>query len=343
MAIETLSFTVRPVDGTDHALSDAVFAHMCAAGAHDLPDFPPPCRHRFDTMFRVPRVGHETRRWAAVTPDGDVAGLLTLDLTTIDNLDSAEMEISVLPGLRRRGIGRDLYRLGVDFLRERGRRRIFAFAPVSLPGAPRDEAGARFAEAMGMTNALDDVRRRLDVTTLDRAVLDTLAAEARAKADGYTLLRWRRTPEEYLDDIAYLEGRLSTDAPMGDLVWEPEKIDSSRLRAVEDVREAYGQRTFSAAARHDASGRIVAWTFIQQDASVRDQAWQGITIVRPDHRGHRLGMLVKVENLRYALEALPGLRHVDTWNAAANAHMIGINEAMGFAPVDAWLNLQQEI
>jgi GNAT superfamily N-acetyltransferase len=343
MAIETHSFTVRPVDGTDLDLRDAVFTHMRAAGAHDLPDFPPACRRRFDTMFTHPRPGHDVLRWAAVTADGDVAGLLTIDLFTIDNLDSAELEISVLPAYRRRGLGRDLYRRGVDLLRERGRRRIFAMVPVALPGTSRDEAGARFAEAMGMTNALDDVRRRLDVTALDRAVLDTLADEARTKADGYTLLRWQRTPEEYLDDIAYLDSRLSTDAPMGDLVFEPQKIDAGRLRADDEVREAYGQRTFSTAARHDASGRLVAWTFLQQDHDVHDQAWQGITLVRPDHRGHRLGMLVKVENLRYALDHLPRLHHIDTWNAASNTHMVAINEALGFAPVDRWLNLQHEI
>ena len=31
---------------------------------------------------------------------------------------------------------------------------------------------------------------------------------------------------------------------------------------------------------------------------------------------------------------------MDTWNAAVNDHMISINEAMGFRPVDGWNNFQ---
>lgn len=342
MAIETRSPTITPVDGTDPHLREGFFAVMQAIGAHDHPDFPPPCRQRYDLSFTMPRPGQRTLRWVAVD-DGAAVGLLQLVLHTLDNTDSAEMEISVLPEYRRRGIGRALYRFGVDVLRAEGRHRIFAMAPVGLPGRPRDEAGARFGAAMGMTNGLDDIRRRLDVSTLDHAALDALAEQARAKAQGYSLLRWQRTPEEYVDDIAYLESRLSTDAPLGDLVWEPENIDGDRVRGVEEFHAVLGLRKFSTVARHDATGRIVAWTIVFQDPSERENAGQGITLVLPEHRGHRLGTLVKVENLRYALEGLPGVRHIDTWNAASNSYMIEINEAMGFRPVDGWQNLQAEI
>ena len=45
----------------------------------------------------------------------------------------------------------------------------------------------------------------------------------------------------------------------------------------------------------------------------------------------------------YATAELPGLRAIDTWNAAVNAHMIVINERMGFRPVDLWHNWQVEV
>ncbi len=72
-------------------------------------------------------------------------------------------------------------------------------------------------------------------------------------------------------------------------------------------------------------------------------AWQNITLVDPDHRGHRLGLIIKIENLRYALAHEPELARVDTWNAAVNDHMISINEAIGYRPVDAWVNWQREL
>ena len=70
---------------------------------------------------------------------------------------------------------------------------------------------------------------------------------------------------------------------------------------------------------------------------------QGITLVDPAHRGHRLGLLTKIENLRYALDEFPGMRYIDTWNATVNAHMISINERMGFRPVDAWFDWQMDV
>ena len=78
------------------------------------------------------------------------------------------------------------------------------------------------------------------------------------------------------------------------------------------------------------------------EPTVADHAWQFLTVVDPAHRGHRLGLAVKLANLRYALGHEPALRVIDTWNAAANRHMIAINEALGFRPVDVWSKWQHE-
>jgi RimJ/RimL family protein N-acetyltransferase len=69
-------------------------------------------------------------------------------------------------------------------------------------------------------------------------------------------------------------------------------------------------------------------------------AWQGITLVDPAHRGHRLGVLIKIENLRYAREQRPGLRAIDTVNAASNEHMLAINRSLGFRPRETWTQWQ---
>jgi hypothetical protein len=70
---------------------------------------------------------------------------------------------------------------------------------------------------------------------------------------------------------------------------------------------------------------------------------QLITLVDPPHRGHRLGTIVKIANLRYAMAGEPALRVVDTWNAAVNDHMISINEAIGFRAMDALVDWQRTI
>ncbi len=94
---------------------------------------------------------------------------------------------------------------------------------------------------------------------------------------------------------------------------------------------------------HEPSGQVVAWTLIDLGPSADWHAFQQITIVDPAHRGHRLGLLTKVENLRWVLHHEPALRVIDTWNAAENRHMITINEQLGFRPVDAWTDWQLTI
>ena len=57
---------------------------------------------------------------------------------------------------------------------------------------------------------------------------------------------------------------------------------------------------------------------------------QWATIVRPDHRGHRLGLAVKCALTRAIQEHFPDAAYVRTQNAETNAPMVAINEAMGF-------------
>lgn len=61
---------------------------------------------------------------------------------------------------------------------------------------------------------------------------------------------------------------------------------------------------------------------------------------RGDHRGHRLGLAVKVANLR---QLGPSHSCVTTWNAAANRPMIAINEALGFQVIEQGAGYQKLI
>ena len=55
--------------------------------------------------------------------------------------------------------------------------------------------------------------------------------------------------------------------------------------------------------------------------------------MRREHRGHRLGVAVKVANLRLLQGERPDITRLTTYNAEVNEHMIGVNEVMGFRPV----------
>lgn len=338
-----MDIAVTPLDPADDARAHEARKIMAAAVAADIPDFPPVTEKRFFGMLRHPWPGNSWHHAIAYL-DGVPAGYLEIGLPELDNRDNAEVELAVHPDHRRRGVGRALFEYAMGVIRDLGRKRVAGMAMEALPGGvARDPAGGAFAEAMGAKPALHEVRRRLDVTTLDHAALDAMLAAARAKSTGYTLVLWQgSTPDDLIDDVAYLDGRLLSDAPMGDLEWEAENIDAARIRANESVKAARGRRQYSAGARHDESGRLVAFTTIDS-GDVPWHAFQQITLVEPNHRGHRLGALVKVENLRHAMAHEPEVRAIDTWNAGVNDHMISINEAMGFRPVEGWQNWQLSV
>lgn len=339
-----MDISVAPLATTDTAGTERAFEILAACTAVDLPDFPPTCRVQFFGALSHPMPGGKGE-YALAYLDGVAVGYLELELPQLENTDNVSAEISVLPEYRRRGVGRALFDHTVARARELGRKRIFGITVAALPDGPsRDEPGTGFATGLGAKSALVDVRRRLDVAGVDDQALDRQLDAAWAKADGYSLVRWfGPAPQEYVDDVAYLDSRLLADAPMGDLEWEPEQTDAVRVRKVEAAREARGRRAFHAGMRHDASGRLVAWTTIDVNGSSPWHAFQQITLVEPNHRGHRLGTIVKIENLRHAVAGEPELRYIDTWNAASNGYMISINEAMGFRSVDSWNNWQLDI
>jgi GNAT superfamily N-acetyltransferase len=348
MTIQTCRATARPapvaLDPADDAAVEAAYEIDVAVRAHDLPDLPPPSRRRHVGTFRIPAPGLDVRHWLAY--DGDhPAGWLSVELPLLDNLDNAYVQLLVHPAHRRCGVGRALYARGVEVASAAGRRRVMTQTHQPLDAEPgADGPGPAFARTVGLTAALTEVRRKLDLSTMDRVALDTRLAAAWTRADGYSLMQWTdATPDEYVADVAYLEGRLNADAPVGDLAIEPEKVDAERLRRMDETRAVRGLRTYNSAVRHEVSGRVVAWTALMLEREITQHAWQGITLVDPPHRGHRLGTIVKIANLQYARAAEPALRTVDTWNAAVNTYMIAINEAIGFRPVDAWVNWQGDV
>jgi GNAT superfamily N-acetyltransferase len=249
----------------------------------------------------------------------------------LDNLRNAYGGILVAPEHRRRGIGRSLLvHLRTEATRQNRRRLVFWVSQPLDPAAP-DPAG-RFAAASGAVPALVQTRRRLDVSTVYPAVLARLDAQVRAHSRDYSLVQWvGATPPQWLDDVAYLTGRMSTDAPQDDLQWDEEIYDAARIKARDACWLGRGQHNVTTAAL-GRTGRLVAFTHIGADTTSRWFAWQGDTIVAPEHRGHRLGTLIKVANLVRTRLERPELRLIDTVNADSNPYMVAINEAMGFRP-----------
>ncbi len=322
--------SLAPVDPSDEAAIRQWHELRSAVVRADSPDDPPPCWVDELGGFRRPWPGGVETVWLARAGDTVVGGCL-LNLPTLDNLHNAAGDILVAPGHRRRGIGAALLVHLRDEAARQGRIRLIAVADQPLDPAAPDPAG-RFAAASGAVAALVGTRRRLDIAAVDPAVHVRLEAHAQAKSQDYSLLQWvGATPQQWLDDIAYLTGRMITDAPMDDLQWDVEAYDAARIQARDASCLVSGRHMVTTAAL-GSSGQLVAFTQIVGYATSHWYAHQWDTIVAPEHRGHRLGTLIKVANLGLARAQRPELRAIDTANADSNPYMVAINEAMGFRP-----------
>lgn len=335
---------IEPVEKFDDETAAQLLALEHAVHAADYPDRPPQCSVRYPAELRHPRPGSDIRH-RVVRDGGRVVAHLKVWMPTRDNLHLAGFEILVHPEHRRRGIGGALIQTGLGIAREAGRTTVTAGTLSSWGDGPaRPEAGQRFLEALGFRLALTEVERRADVTALDLATEQRLYDEARSRADGYEIIGWTgRTPEELHDGVARLNSTFLTEAPIGELELEAENIDADYVRAQDDASLARGLFMCGVVARHRASSEIVANTVIGVPTEPGTTAGQWITLVAPEHRGHRLGLLAKLENHRQLRRERPAVRWVYTGNADVNAHMIAINELLGFRVLDAWREYQRSI
>ena len=104
---------------------------------------------------------------------------------------------------------------------------------------------------------------------------------------------------------------------------------SRRTGQREEVLARQGRTKYNTVAI-SAAGEVVAYSDLATTVHDPGRAYQWGTLVRRDHRGHRLGVALKVANLRLLQHERPDVLRLTTYNAEVNSHMIGVNEALGF-------------
>ena len=251
-----------------------------------------------------------------------------LELPVTENQHMGWLDITVAPGERRHGIGTVLLRHSARRAAELGR--------TVLSTMTRDGgAGSAFAAAVGARKGIAEVRRVLDLAGIPDGKLDALRRQAEAEAGGYSLVSWRGPcPPEHLDGLAAVTNALA-DAPHSPGE-EPEHVTGQRIRQSERRVAVQGLRHYTIAARHDQTGELAGLTQLGVDPLQPDWGFQELTAVARAHRGHRLGLLVKVAMLQLLAAREPELEHIVTENADANQHMIAINAELGFRVLDEW-------
>lgn len=326
---------IRRVTADDLDTIEALVDVENAASLVDSPWSHPHTTVGYAAMVRHGYDGEAPEVYAAAGDSG-LVGAVEVWTSEYDNTHLAWLWFVVHPDARRRGLGSELF----DF----ARKRAAELGRTSVGTDGWDIAPTRgFAERHGLPCKGQAINRRQYLGRVDHAVLDSLHAEATAAAASYDLLRIEgRTPAELMEAVAKMTEAIN-DAPTDDLDVEDEVYSKERIEGLETATLARDRRMYRVVARHRDTGELAGHTVVQVEAGRPGIGHQGDTSVVRAHRGHRLGLLVKTEMLRWLADVEPQLASIDTWNAESNDHMIAVNEALGYTVLGRGLEFQIDI
>ncbi|MFJ4168104.1 GNAT family N-acetyltransferase [Paenarthrobacter sp. NPDC089714] len=286
--------------------------------------------------------------------DGEIVGTVDIALPLMDNMDLAEFTLDILPEYQRQGVGRQLLDAAEQLARAEGRTMILVdtnhpatslteipedqLIPGSGPGfVPVSSREVDFAQRAGYT--LQHIEQFSScILPLDTKLVGDLQAEAEeTNAGRYALHHWTdRCPAPWLEAVAELENAAGEVVHGEDEEEDPAAgspgmvFDVGVLRETEDAALAQGRRTVVTAVEHLASGRLVGLTTISVLAHRQDVVFQDDTLVLQEHRGNKLGLLIKVANMERLSEQFPDARVIYTWNAPENRYLLTVNKQLGF-------------
>jgi GNAT superfamily N-acetyltransferase len=323
---------VEEYDADDADAVEAGWSVLSAAEAHDAPFRPA------DTLFRRGmdvRHGwdHSPVRYFVAFADEVPVAIADLDLPEWDNRELAWVFLAVHPDHRRRGHGTALLAHLADLARGAGR--------TKFGGAWWEMAASEpFAVLHGFARASQEIYRVVRPLELPPGLVDAAYDASLAHADDYELVRIEgRSPDDLLPVISQLTSVIN-DAPLDDLDVEDEVFTVDRIRDYESAQVDSGHRLYRIVARHRATGEPAGHTVVAVDAERPTLAFQHDTAVARAHRGHRLGLLLKTDMMRWLADVEPQVESIATFNAESNDHMIAVNERLGYQALGRILEFQ---
>ena len=289
---------------------------------------------------------YEPKQLFAARLNGRIVARATFETRPGAEGNTAWVDVQVHPQFRRRGIGTALADQLETLANEDHRTNLVLStvskaaagerlrSPTGFGSVPAGNAEVRFL--LGRDFRLEQVRRasRLALPVVTD-IVDRLIEQSQQRAGtDYRVHQWSgRTPDRWLDDMALLFTRMSTDAPNAGLD-EPEDVwTRERLIEYEDRAETGPKTSVVSVVEHLPTARLAGMTELGVPAEPDRPVSQNDTIVLEEHRGQRLGMLLKAANIRHLRSTAPGHPSIITFNAEENRHMLEVNEAVGFLAI----------
>ncbi|MFC3804538.1 GNAT family N-acetyltransferase [Terrabacter sp. MAHUQ-38] len=327
-----LHIDTRLIDEHDDAVCSRAHDVIVASKGHERPWYEGPSQAEMVAEWRHVDEAERKQVWGAY--DGDeLVGVATIWLPMADNTSMAWFDVQVDPAHRGRGVGSALTERAMQRAREEGRTKVLTdfFVPPASEGHPY----RRFAERHGFRLSNTEIMRHLQLP-VDDDLLTRHAEAARARWEGDYRLETHvgGVPEPLQASLCAVMNQLAVDAPTGEIEFEEESFTPERYRDHLELFRKQGRVRLTTVAVHEATGDVVAYSDLILPSGAPTIVWQWGTLVHRDHRGRRLGMAVKVENLRRLQADHPERKRIVTGNDDTNSWMVSINEDLGFRIVE---------
>jgi GNAT superfamily N-acetyltransferase len=270
---------------------------------------------------------------------GAMVGRAFIRLPELDNRHLAFADFHVDPPHQRRGIGRALVADVEERVRTEGRASVLteAYSPVD-----EDGPALLFAKAMGYTPAIEDGMKIVDLVETE-PTWEALEAETGPRIAGYRLVHWRdRVPPEHVAGYCRLNEAFNDLAPSGELDLEAEAWDEDRVRSNEESGLAGGRHVVAVAAL-DPHGSMAGLTEVVVNEHNAGRGFQSGTLVLPEHRGHALGLAMKIANHRAVRRLYPECRVLVTGNAGVNVAMNAVNDRLGYREIERCVEVKKDL
>jgi GNAT superfamily N-acetyltransferase len=275
-------------------------------------------------------VGRATTSWSR-TMDSPVC---SLNVEVVERHRARGVGTALLTHAERLATGSGHTVLQTDVMhpvRSGGRRLA---SPSGFGDVSADDAGVRFLLAHGYDLQIIARASFLDLPAEEPHIHRHREAAITAAGAGYVTHSWvGTTPERWLGGLAHLKTRMIVEEPSAGLDVVAETWDVQRVRARDDRIDDAGRMLLTTVVEELDTHGLVGFTELDLPADRSRPVAQSDTLVLPEHRGHRLGMLLKVRNLEQLRDVNPASRLVYTFNAEENRHMLDVNEALGFRSV----------
>ena len=283
----------------------------------------------------------EREEGAVAVVDGSPVGWARVFFPERDNLDKCWNHLEVDPQHRGAGIGSAL----LEWTEEQARAgdRSMLLSEVFVPVGDREShADREFALKRGYAVSSVEIVRSLPLPLDADALARHRDQAAEAMGDGYDVtVHVGGVPQELRQGVCDASNRLILDAPTGDVEFEPESQTVEDYETMLEHLRDTGRTVITAVAVHRETGVVAAYTDLSVPAGDPDIVFQWGTLVLPEHRGHRLGMAVKVANLDELARIAPERRSVQTMNDEQNPWMVQINKDLGFAIIEEALSMKK--